>query len=167
MRKSFTFSTPPQRETAKLAAMRELAKFSREEIDAQIDRRLHYVMSKVRVLDTHFVSGTSGSGDRTQATPRKDEFNIVSVDIALRHNEHKFLFANPKHLDASGKDPNHLQQNYVMGFVFPQPDGSLKLDLTDEWTEDFSEVANALANTDAVNESDMQIDNRVLLADGE
>ncbi|OFX51560.1 MAG: hypothetical protein A2046_15290 [Bacteroidetes bacterium GWA2_30_7] len=151
--------TPPKKETDKLVSMKELANYTRDEIDKMIKDKLMYLMSKVRVLDTHFVSG-AGGGERTQATPRKDEFNLISVDIFLRFNEHKFLFANPKHLDSSGKDANHLQQNYIMGFVFPQTDGSFKLDLTDEWSEDFNEVCETLIAADAVNENDMQIDNR-------
>lgn len=158
-------NNPPKKETAKMVAMQALSEYSREEIDTMIKDRLKYVMSKVMVLDTHFVSGTSGASERTQATPRKDEFNIISINIVLRYNEHKFLFANPKQLDSSGKDANHLQQNYIMGFVFSQPDGSLKLDLTDEWYEHFSEVCETLALTDAIAESDMQIDNRNIIVE--
>lgn len=158
-------SNPPKRETPKLLAMQEVAKYSRDEIDKMIDDRLKYLMSKVRVLDTHFVSGTSGASERTQATPRKDEFNLISINIVLRYNGHKFLFANPKHLDSSGKDANHLQQNYIMGFVFPQADGSLKLDLTDEWNENFDEVYETLDSADAVNENEMQIDNRNIIVE--
>lgn len=156
--------TPPKKETDKLLSMKELANYTRDEIDKMIKDKLMYLMSKVRVLDTHFVSG-AGGGERTQATPRKDEFNLISVDIFLRFNEHKFLFANPKHLDSSGKDANHLQQNYIMGFVFPQNDGSFKLDLTDEWNEDFNEVYETLDTADAVNENDMQIDNRNVIVE--
>jgi hypothetical protein len=156
-------NNPPKKETAKMVAMQALAEYSREKIDTMIKDRLRYVMSKVMVLDTHFVSGTSGASERTQATPRKDEFNIISVDIVLRYNEHKFLFANPKQLDSSGKDANHLQQNYIMGFVFAQNDGSLKLDLTDEWYDKFVEACETLAITDSVDESDMQIDNRNII----
>ena len=101
------------RNTKKALAVDLLRKYSREEISKMIDERLAYVMSKVKVLETHFVSGTSGANERTQATPRKDEFHLVSIDIFLRHSEHKFLFANPKLLDASGADANHLQQNYI------------------------------------------------------
>ena len=158
-------NSPPKKETPKLFAMRVLANYSRDEIDAMIDQRLEYIMSKIRVLDTHFVSGTSGSSERTQATPRKDEFNVISVDIVLRYHEHKFLFANPKHLESSRKDANHLQQNYIMGFVFPQPDNTLILDLTDEWFDSFDDVCATLSSNNAVNERDMQIDNRNLLAD--
>lgn len=157
-------NNPPKRETDKLNAMKELARFNRDEIDEMIKNKLVYLMSKVRVLDTHFVSG-AGGGERTQATPRKDEFNLISVDIFLRYNEHKFLFANPNHLDSSGKDANHLQQNYIMGFVFPQTDGSCRLDLTDEWNENFNEVCETLDPADAVNENDMQIDNRNVIVE--
>jgi hypothetical protein len=156
---------PPKRVTEKLNAMKLLSNKTREEIDKMIDERLAFVMSKVMVLDTHFVSGTSGTSDRTQATPRKDEFNLISIDIVLRYNDHKFLFANPKHLESSGKDSNHLQQNYIMGFVFPQADGSMKLDLTDEWYEDFNEVYETLDPEDRVNEEDMQIDNRNIVVE--
>lgn len=153
-------SNPPKKETPKLLIMQALADYSRDEIDKMIDDRLEYLMSKIRVLDTHFVSGTSGSSERTQATPRKDEFNLISIDIVLRYDEHKFLFANPKHLESSSKDSNHLQQNYIMGFVFPQADGSLKLDLTDEWFDDFNDAVETLSSENAVNENDMQVDNR-------
>ncbi len=124
-----------------------------------IRERLLYVMSNVKVLETHFVSGTSGSSQRTQATPRKDEFNIISVDIFLRDAEHKFLFANPKHLDSSGSDPNHLRQNYIMGFVFPRADGTSTLSLTEEWYDDLNEVYETLNAEDSVNEHEMQIAN--------
>jgi hypothetical protein len=157
-------NNPPKKETLKLVAMKELASYSRDEIDKMIRDKLIYLMSKVRVLDTHFVSG-AGGGERTQATPRKDEFNLISVDIFLRFNEHKFLYANPKHLDSSGKDANHLQQNYIMGFVFPQTDGSLRLDLTDEWSEDFMELYKTLNRADAVTETDMQIDIRNIIVE--
>jgi len=156
-------SNPPKKETSKLLAMKKLAEYSRDEIDKMIHDRLKYLKSKIMVLDTHFVSGTSGASERTQATPRKDEFNLISIDIVLRYNEHKFLFANPKHLDASSKDPNHLQQNYIMGFVFPQADGSLTFNLSDEWNDDFNEVYETLDPADAVNEKEMQIDNRNII----
>lgn len=155
----------PKRETAKSIAMQKLAIFTREQIDARIKERLKYVMSKVMVLDTHFVSGTSVASERTQATPRKDEFNVISINIVLRYNTHKFLFANPKHLDSSGKDVNHLQQNYIMGFVFPQADQSLKLDLTDEWYDNFNDICETIDSEDAIKENDMQIDNRNIIVE--
>ena len=158
-------NNPPNKETTKLLSMIELQKYNREEIDTMIDSRLKYIMTKVRVLDTHFVSGSSGLSGRTIATPRKDEFNIISIDIALRYDQHKFLFANPKHLESSSKDSGHLQQNYIMGFVFPQPDDTLKLDLSDEWFEDFNDVYITLSKDNSIDEKDMQIDNRHLIKD--
>jgi len=128
-----------------------------------IEKRLNYVMSKVRILETHFVSGTSGVSERTQATPRKNEFNVIAIDIVLRYPEHKFLFANPQNLESSGDDPNHLKQNYVMGFVFADEQGNPTLKITDEWYEDLNDVYDTLDPEDSVNEFDMQIDNRYIV----
>jgi len=153
------------RETDKSRAITALSTYSRDEIGDLITERLDYLMSKIRVLETHFVSGVSGSSERTQATPRKDEFNAISIDIVLRFNEHKFVFANPNQLESSGENAEHLQQNYIMGFVFPQEDGTLKLDLTDEWFDNFVDVCATLSTENAVNESDMQIDNRNLITE--
>ena len=152
-------SGQPRRQTEKAKAIEFLRTHTREQISSMIRERLLYVMSEVKVLETHFVSGTSGASQRTQATPRKDEFNIISVDIFLRDNEHRFLFANPNHLDSSGSDPDHLQQNYIMGFIFPNNNTS-KLSLTEEWYEDLNEVYETLTPADAVNEHEMQVDNR-------
>nr|WP_315012792.1 hypothetical protein [uncultured Capnocytophaga sp.] len=152
----------PKRETAKSKAIALLKPFSREEIQDKIHKRLDYVMSKVRILETHFVSGVSTSNERTQATPRKDEFNLISIDIFLRYSEHKFLFANPKQLASSGDDENHLQQNYIMGFIFPQPNGEPNINLSEEWTDNFKEAFYSLSNEEAINEADMQVDNRNL-----
>lgn len=68
----------PKRETAKSKAISLLKDYTRYEINDLITKRLNYLMSKIKVLETHFVSGTSGSNERTQATPRKDEFNLIS-----------------------------------------------------------------------------------------
>lgn len=125
-----------------------------------IEERLNYVMSRVKVLETHFVSGTSGASERTQATPRKDEFNVVAIDIVLRYPEHKFLFANPQNLESSGDDPYHLQQNYIMGFVFTDEQGNTTLHITDDWYEDLGDVLDTLNPEDSVKEEDMQVDNR-------
>ena len=62
----------PTSETPKAKAVAALRGFTREQIGGMIEERLGYVMSRVRVLETHFVSGTSGISERTQATPRKD-----------------------------------------------------------------------------------------------
>jgi len=153
------------RETDKSRAITALSTYSRDEIGDLITERLDYLMSKIRVLETHFVSGVSGSSERTQATPRKDEFNAISIDIVLRFNEHKFVFANPNQLESSGENAEHLQQNYIMGFVFPQADGTLKLDLTDEWFDNFADVYATLSIENAVNEDEMQIDNRNIVVE--
>jgi hypothetical protein len=157
----------PKRETGKSKAIKLLEGFTREDIGKMIDIRLKYIMEKVRVLETHFVSGTSVTSDRTQATPRKDEFNIMSIDIFLRYHEHKFLFANPQHLESSGDDSNHLQQNYIMGFVFKDDNNNDKLSLSDEWYENLTDVYDTINSSDAVNESEMQIDNRNFIAEEE
>lgn len=152
--------TPPKRETPKSRAIAALRDYTREQLSAMVDERLEYVMSRVRVLETHFVSGTSASGNRTQATPRKDEFNAVAIDIVLRFPEHRFLFANPLHLESSGDDPNHLQQNYVMGFVFTDGDACTNLSMTEEWCDDLTVVYDTLRPEDSVREEDMQVDHR-------
>lgn len=157
----------PQRETAKSRAIASLRNLSRDEINNLIQKRLNYVMSKVRVLETHFVSGKSASSDRTQATPRKDEFNIVAVDIFLKHIAHKFLFANPRHLESSGDAPNHLQQNYVMGFVFLHPNSDAILSITEDWYENLEDVYATLTTADCVAESEMQVDNRYFASESE
>lgn len=146
----------PKRETAKSIAIDALRELSREEISALIDERLSYVMNKVKVLETHFVSGTSGANHRTQATPRIDEFNLISIDIFLRYTGHEFVFANPKDLVASSADNNHLQQNYIMGFVF----NNNELSLSEEWHRNFNLAYDTLNNDDSISAADMQIDNR-------
>lgn len=150
----------PKKQTDKSLSIEKLQGYSREEINGMIDERLAYLQTKMRVLETHFVSGTSGSSQRTQATPRKDEFNAISIDIFLNYHEHKFLYANPKNLESSGSDENHLQQNYVMGFVFINDLGEDVLFVTDEWYEDFNDVFSTLNSEDSVVEEDMQIDYR-------
>ncbi|APB34702.1 hypothetical protein GlitD10_2368 [Gloeomargarita lithophora Alchichica-D10] len=155
----------PQRKTVKSRAVGALKHLSREEVNALFDSRLNYVMSKIRVLETHFVSGKSASSDRTQATPRKNEFNVISIDIFLRYSEHKFLFANPQHLESSGDDENHLQQNYIMGFVFTDESGNATLSITDDWYESLNDVYQTLKKEDSIKEDEMQVDNRYLIAE--
>ncbi len=155
----------PKRETEKSKAIIALRDFSREQLNHKIAERLRYVMSKVKVLETHFVSGISVTSERTQATPRKEEFNMISIDIFLKYKEHKFLFANPKQLESSGEDANHLQQNYVMGFVFTDAQDNPVLHISDEWSEKFTEVYETIHPDDAINEGDMQVDNRRLITE--
>jgi len=153
----------PKRETQKSKDIAKLKQYSREEIGNMVDERLKYVMRKTKVLETHFVAGAGGLSGRTQATPRKDEFNIISVDIFLKFPEHKFLFGNPQNLESSGADVNHLQQNYVMGFVFNENE----LCLSDEWHDDFNEVLETVDVNDAIREEDMQVDNRNVVYEDE
>lgn len=157
----------PKRETEKAKAIAALRGYTRDQINSMIEERLNYVMSRVKVLETHFVSGTSGASARTQATPRKDEFNVIAIDIVLRYPEHKFLFANPQNLESSGDDPNHLRQNYIMGFVFTDEQGNAILNITDDWYEDFNDVFDTLDPADCVKEEDMQVDNRYFVVDEE
>ena len=155
----------PQRNTSTKAIMATLHDYSRDQINALIEKRVNYVQTKVKVLDTHLVSGMSNNNGREQNTPRKDEFNILSVNIVLRFNEHRLYFVNPQNLDSSVGNENHLQQNYVMGFVFPQEDGSLQLDLSDDWNENFDAVYNTLNLDNAINTDDWQIDNRLVIVE--
>lgn len=157
----------PKRETEKARAIAALRIYTRDQINDMIEERLNYVMSRIRVLETHFVSGTSGSSERTQATPRKDEFNVIAIDIVLRYPEHKFLFANPQNLESSRDDPNHLQQNYVMGFIFTDEPSNPTLTITDDWYEDLKDVYDMLEPEDSINEEDMQIDNRYVVLNEE
>jgi hypothetical protein len=153
----------PQRETKKSKAIDRLREYTREQIADMINTRLEYLMKKVKILETHFVSGTGGLSGRSQATPRKDEFNLISIDIFLRFTEHKFLFANPQNLESSGSDVNHLQQNYIMGFVFYENE----LCLSDDWLDDFNEALGTIDESDAIQENDMQIDNRNVVYEDE
>ena len=153
----------PKKETQKSKCIYKLKRYSRKEINRIIDNRLAYISKKIQLLETHFVSGSSRLSERTQATPRKDEFNIVAVDIFLKFPEHKFLFANPKNLDSSSADPNHLQQNYIIGFIFNENE----LHVSDEWCNDFNEVLKTLTKKDAICEEDMQIDDRQVVYNDE
>jgi hypothetical protein len=155
----------PGRETEKSRVIALLSGYTRDEVDGMIRDRLKYLMSRVKVLETHFVSGTSGSNERTQATPRKDEFNLISIDIILRYHEHKFVFANPKLLESSGDNEEHLQQNYIMGFVFINKDGKTQFNFSEEWFENFNNAYETVNKADSINESDMQKDTRVFIAD--
>lgn len=152
----------PRSPTLKSRAVDNLRHLNREEIAAMIDERIAYLSAQMGVLETHFVAG-AGSGNRTQATPRKDEFGLVAVDIFLRYHKHLFLYANPRNLASSGADSEHLQQNYVIGFVFPDSAGNHRYCHVAEFTDDFDEAYNTVRTEDTVNEEDRQVDNRNLL----
>lgn len=151
---------PTYRETAKSRAIQRLQGLSREEINAMIEERIEYLNTKLRVLETHFVA-SAGVGGREIATPRKDEFHIVAVDIFLKYSEHRFLFANPLNLESASSHPEHLQQNYVIGFVFLE-NGTEHLHLSEEWDQDFDRVVATLDEKDAIPEASMQVDYRYL-----
>lgn len=89
----------------------------------------------------------------------------MAIDIVLRYHKHKFLFANPTLLESSGDDANHLQQNYIIGFVFSDENQNPILSITDEWYEDFREAFGTVNAKHAVKEKDMQIDNRYVVTD--
>lgn len=63
-----------------------------------------------------------------------------------------------------GTIPHHLQQNYIMGFVFTNADGTLSLELTEDWYDDLSQTFYAINPQDAVNELDMQEDIRNIIS---
>jgi len=117
-------------------------------------------MERIKVLETHFVSGTSGAGERTQATPRNDEFNLIAIDLYLRTGEHNFIFANPKELDPSESDPNHLKQNYIIGFIFPREQEDKRIFIDEKWYKTFKEAFKTLNEMNSANKEDMQIDYR-------
>ena len=56
--------------------------------------------------------------------------------------------------------PVFRAQHNIMGFVFTQANGSLQLNLTEEWYEDLEQAYQSLNSQDAVNELDMQEDIR-------
>lgn len=131
---------------------------SRNELDME-EMTLSYVMEKVKVIETHFVSGTSGSSNREQATPRKDEFNLLSIDLFLRTNSHTFIFANPTELEVSSSNENHLQQNYIVGFIFPLEINSISIDER-YWYHNLEDAYNSIDINLSINEVDMQVDDR-------
>ena len=150
----------PSLETEKSKAISRLKNLTNEQIDELIRERLDYLMERIKVLETHFVSGTSGAGERTQATPRNDEFNLIAIDLYLRTGEHNFIFANPKELDPSESDPNHLKQNYIIGFIFPREQEDKRIFIDEKWYKTFKEAFKTLNEMNSANKEDMQIDYR-------
>lgn len=148
--------TPSKRETNKSKVMEQLKKLSAEEIDRLVSERLNYVMQKIKVIETHFVSGGTGSkkSKRTQATPRIDEFHMLSLDLFLRVGGHFFIFVNPNDLEPSSSNKEHLQQNYVVDVLVE----GFKRDIEKPWSSNFDSIFDSLKNP--VNERDMQIDSR-------
>ena len=144
------------RTTQKGEDMKLLRTLSQGELERALNKRLAYVMQFVRVLETHLVSGGSKKSERTQATPRSDDFHLLALDLYLRTEKHQFIFANPKLLTPSSSDKNHLHQNYIVDVLVktvkeePKP--------VAPWTNNFDEVFATLKRP--VNEKDMQVDER-------
>jgi hypothetical protein len=74
------------------------------------------LLKRVRVLETHFVSG-KGTAGRRIATPRKDEFDYIALDLFLRTGKREYIFADPKDLDSARGYAEHLKQNYVVDIL--------------------------------------------------
>ncbi len=133
----------------------ELQEWPPERIAHEMAERIAYVRTAIRVIETHFVSGGSKVGKRTQATPRADEFHVVSLDLFLRTGAHEFLFVDPKKLAPSTKDADHLRQNYVVDILL---EGAGPKPAPSPWTTDLQAVFDGLS--DPVDEADMQVDAR-------
>ena len=144
------------RTTQKGNDMKLLRGLSPSELEKALNKRLAYVMQFIRVVETHLVSGGSKKSARTQATPRSDEFHVLSLDLYLRTGKHQFIFTNPKNLSPSDSDKNHLQQNYIVDVLVK----GLKEESRPAapWTNNFDEVFATLKNS--VKEKDMQVDER-------
>ncbi len=146
----------PRRATAKSRRISELQGWSREELAHSIAERVSYVRKRINVVETHFVSGGSKVGKRTQATPRADEFHLIAMNLILRTGKHDIVFVDPKKLLRSSTDTDHLQQNYVVDILFdelkPEPNPA------PPWSRDIDAVFATL--TSPVREEDMQIDDR-------
>ncbi len=154
------YSPNPKKLTKKAQTMQRLRSLTRDEINAQIEERIRYLNSKIRVLETHLVAGT-GAANRKIATPRRDEFHVLAVDIFLKYQGHEFLFANPSNLESSSDDEEHLQQNYVIGFVFVI-EGQEQIHVSEDWEQDFLNIYETLSEETAVSKDTMQVDNRYL-----
>ena len=111
---------------------------------------------EVSILETHFVSGTAGKSGRKIATPRVDEFHVVTLDTYIKLGEHRFLFAAADDLERSKGHPEHLKQNYLVGLTIP--DERLVVGPLNPWTSDAISLISQLRNP--VDERDMQVDDR-------
>lgn len=142
--------------TAKSLVIKQLKELAQEAYEKLSVERIGYVRSAVNVIETHLVSGGSNRSLRTQATPRNDEFHILSLDLFLRTGKHEFVFVNPKDLEPSGQDRNHLQQNYILDVLLK--DVKDRPTVGKPWSSDIDTVYATLV--DPVREQDMQPDHR-------
>ena len=154
------------KKTNKAKIISKLKGMSQDEINKLINDRVQYIRSKIAILETHLVSGTSGDGPRKQATPRFDEFSLLVVDIYLRYPKHHFLFVDPNNLPPSEQDSHHLQQNYIIGFVIIDDNGDRRLLLDEEWTQNLKTALTMLDPKKSILEKDMQRDHRYLNEEG-
>ncbi len=147
---------PSKKVTQKTKDIKRLKSLSLTELEKLIDERLKYVMDSIKVIETHLVSGGSKKSLRTQATPRIDEFNILSLDLCLRTGKHEFISSDPRLLPPSESDKNHLKQNYIIDILFKNKKERPKI--KHPWTFDFDAVFKTLKSP--VKKSDMQADER-------
>ncbi len=145
-----------KKKTEKFEAIALLKGLSSGDLDKACAKRLAYIMDFVKVIETHLVSGGSEKSERTQATPRVDEFNILALNLFLRTGKHEFIFVNPKLLPPSESDKHHLQQNYIIDILIKGIKDNPKIQVP--WTTDFDGVFATLK--DPIKESDMQVDER-------
>jgi hypothetical protein len=111
---------------------------------------------KVKILMTHFVSGKSKH--REINTSRKDEFDYIAVDIFLRTGEHRFIFADPRHLPTSKNHPNHLQQNYVIDVLVEGKKENVSI--KPPWYKELKDIWDD--SRTPIKEGEMQVDEREL-----
>lgn len=129
-----------------------------DEIDEERRQRILTCdgFARAKVLETHFVSGTAGRANRAIATPRKDEFHVVALDLFLRTDQHEWAFAATDDLPGSPSHPEHLQQNYIVDIVVPGVDDEPAI--AHPWYRDFDAVYDRLR--DPIDPAQMQVDER-------
>ncbi|MGI8402717.1 MAG: hypothetical protein ACR2NS_14115 [Gemmatimonadaceae bacterium] len=114
------------------------------------------LFDRAKVIDTHFVSGRGGRSKRTIATPRKDEFHIMALDLFLRTGKHEYIFAAAQDLEPASGDSAHLKQNYLIDILVPGVPPEVLL--PPPWTRDFEDVFSKLKSS--VRDQDRQVDDR-------
>lgn len=114
------------------------------------------LFDRAKVIDTHFVSGRGGKAGRAIATPRKDEFHVMALDLFLRTGRHEYIFARATDLEPATQDQAHLKQNYLIDILVPGVPGEVLL--PPPWSRDFDEIFRGLKKP--VQESDRQVDDR-------
>ncbi len=111
---------------------------------------------RVKILETHFVSGTAGRAGRRIATPRKREFHIVALDLFIRTGRHELIYAVTDELESPEDYPDHLKQNYLIDILVPGVD--TEPTIRPPWTRDFEVAFSRLSAP--VRDEDRQVDSR-------